>query len=513
MDNYTKDCRSVRISAPICDRTVNTDLCADLILPDYQPEIKRLLRVSATVSAPQAYVGVGNAELSGTVDYHILYAANDGSLYSTAHKEEYSFSIPMEISSEFDLNDGLVCDSTAVAENLSGRVSAPRKLAVKCRLRSRVKLYGTLLLEEKLTGGNEATLQRLCAEASTARIFAGIGEPLQLGDEILCDPSVKDTRVIAAEGQVFVTEAVAGSGMVNCRGDLLVKLLCAQEESDAPPSVQVRRIPFTQAVTTDGVEVNCDCTACGVCSELTVSVEDGRILCEASVCLQTHAQRNETFSYTRDLYSTDAKCEAAFATCRFPTAQKCINANFSLGTALSLEEAGIRRGQSLIDISLTPYVTETEYDHGKYRLLGRCRAQAVLCEENEHTAEEFEIPFRYEIDLQDTAPTDYDVTLTPISCRARLDGERIGIEAELAVSLSTRGETRFDRLCEAKFGEKISQTGAVYTICYPARDDTLWSVAKRYHRAVDTVSKMNELSNSPAADSRDSLSGVRYLLV
>ena len=137
----------------------------------------------------------------------------------------------------------------------------------------------------------------------------------------------------------------------------------------------------------------------------------------------------------------------------------------------------------------------------------------ILCDGEETSTGEFDIPFRYETEGSDEKAVDYDATVTPISCRARVDGERIGVDAELAVSLRTLGESRFESLCEAKFGDPVSRSGAVYTICYPAPDDTLWSVAKRYHRSVSAVSDMNSLAGSPAADAKDSLSGVRFLLV
>ncbi|MBR0443324.1 MAG: hypothetical protein IIX15_03200, partial [Clostridia bacterium] len=48
--------RVMRLQLPICDRMVITEVSGEVSLPDYQPEIKRLLRVSATVQPPTRYV-------------------------------------------------------------------------------------------------------------------------------------------------------------------------------------------------------------------------------------------------------------------------------------------------------------------------------------------------------------------------------------------------------------------------------------------------------------------------
>ena len=129
------------------------------------------------------------------------------------------------------------------------------------------------------------------------------------------------------------------------------------------------------------------------------------------------------------------------------------------------------------------------------------------------SAQELELPYRYEFSAVGDAITQYDATVDPVSCRARVDGERISLDAELAVCLATRGSDEVRVLSEARMGEAIKRTSAVCTVCYPARSDTLWSVAKKYHRTVDAVSAMNSLSDSVSADSVESLAGVAYLLV
>ncbi len=515
MEHYQKEEHSsLRMQVPLCNRSGMTELSADFSLPDYLPEIKRLLRVRATVLPPDKYIGAGNADFTGAIEYAILYSDNDGALYCVTERGEYQFAVPLDTVADIDLNDGLTCDSDVIPEAVSGRVAAPRKVSVKCRLRTQVRLYGTRCLEETVSGADSASIQRLCGQTEVARVFIGMGEPLQLGDEILCDTQNEgDMRVISTEGHVFVTEATAGSGVVNCRGEVCLKLLCTREDSTSQPTPLLRRIPFTHSIPTEGVEVNCDAYADGVCHNIQVTVEDGKLLCEVSVSLRARAMRNEALSYTRDIYSTSAVCEPHFVSCTATRALKCGNGNFSLNGSFTAEELGVKSSMGAVDVTLTPTVTSIEADHGKYYLNGRCRAHMILSDGEEISTQELELPFRYETDGGVENVTEYQATVTPISCRIRADGERIGLDAELAVSFCLRTETRFETLADACFGEHVNRSGAVYTICYPSREDTLWSVAKRYHRPVGKVSEINSLSAAPAADSSESLAGVGYLLV
>ena len=206
---FSKQENALRIQVPILNKTVMTDLSADLTLPDYQPPIKRLLRVRATASPAERYMSAGNAEFSGAVDYSILYAGEDGAIYCANHTEEYRFQTPMEVAPDIELGEGLLCDVFTCAENASGRVTAPRKLALKCRLRSAIHIWGVRCVEERLHNLPPESTERLLAHTECAQSFAGTSEPLRLGDEILCEGTGDAMRVISASAQVFVTEATA----------------------------------------------------------------------------------------------------------------------------------------------------------------------------------------------------------------------------------------------------------------------------------------------------------------
>ena len=60
------------IYLPICDKTVTAEAGCDYAMPDYQPEVRRLLRVKTTLLPTTAYVGGGKAEFAGTVRYDVL---------------------------------------------------------------------------------------------------------------------------------------------------------------------------------------------------------------------------------------------------------------------------------------------------------------------------------------------------------------------------------------------------------------------------------------------------------
>ncbi len=511
MEQYQKEKGGARVQNQFCDRQVVTELSADITLPDYRPEIKRLLRIHTTVMPADKYIGPGNADISGIIHYTVLYAGNDGQIYSVSSEGEYRFAVPVEVPHDCEISEGILCRVEGRAESCSGRVGGPRRLTVKCRLRSRVQMYGMTLLEEKTDCPKEST-ERLWGSAECARIFLGESEAISLGDEILFENPAEELRVIGGEGNVQVSEAVAGSGEVHCRGEVVLKLLCAR--GDAPDAVQSmwRRIPFSQSVPVDGVEVNCAGAATGTVKDLHFSVEEGRILCEVNLILSAYAHRNESITYTKDLYSTAVKCESKYRECSFTKALMVGGGNFSLNQTMPMAEIGIKPEGQLLDIVALPAVTSVESERGKIYVIGKCRFHALVLSGEEMGGHEFELPFRYECEGNGSEIGYWNADVTPISVRARVDGERIAVDAELSVCVTACQKTQFVMLSEATAGDEIVQNAAIYTVCYPQKGDTVWSVAKRYHRSVSSICNMNHFSGDRAADSPESLAGVEFLL-
>ena len=145
--------------------------------------------------------------------------------------------------------------------------------------------------------------------------------------------------------------------------------------------------------------------------------------------------------------------------------------------------------------------------------------QKAVAGEGEYTAAELELPFRYEKDggltgeLREGMVPEFDGCVKAMSCRARMDGERIGVDAELAVALRVTAPDQLTALSSVTFGEDVTRRRGEYVVCFPAADDTLWSVAKRYHAPLTALSAANGISMPENPDKPGSLEGAGYLIV
>lgn len=524
------------LQVPLCRRQMTAELNGDFSLPDYQPEIRRLLRITATVQAPTRYAGSGSVDLSGSVDYFVLYAGNDGGLYCAPLSAEYRMNVPFE-------GKGVPADPPVVictprAENVAGRVTAPRRLNIRCRLGADVTVMG-----EVTPGSGDGadmvpgSLERLEGSAQAGRLFSAVGETLELTDDMITSPGEKE-RVICADGQVMVTEAAAGAGTVTCRGEVVLRLTVTPMESVAAPDevplaaasgqdgeskasrplprVLIRKVPFSQTIDVPGVTPACRACARGTCDSLSVQAEEDKLHTDFGVVLDVLAQQNETVTYVRDSFSTDSESSCTYETYTPDAAVDCVNGNFTLSDSLPLTDAGVDAGAAILDVTASAFPESVTVERDRCILTGTCRAQLLTEKGGEFGSVELTLPFRYETA---TALSDPDAALTynactdVISCRARMDGERIGLDAEIAVALRTAVPAPLTVQGSVTLGPGVRRAGGEYVICYPAPSDTLWTVAKRYRVPVTALSAANELKPDVSPDAPDSLAGVKYLIV
>lgn len=500
------------LQIPLCEKTVRTEVAGDFSLPDYQPEIKRLLRIRPCVLPASHYAGSGNADFSGTLDYYVLYMGNDGGLYCAPLHTEYGFAVP------FEQDDAQVslCMADVVPESVVGRVSAPRKLSIRCRLRSDVCVMGTLSATESMQGTVDPfSVEHLIAEQTLAHIGCGQSDAIRLGEDILIDSKGRNMRLVCAEGQVHVQEVSCSQGQVHCRGEVVLKLMMSAEEQgslpDPVPTYLTRKLPFQGSVDVAVAMPGAECCVTGEATELSVTVEETYMHAEVGVILQAKVMHNAPLYYTKDVFSTKRACECSHDRYDLPVAIRSLVGNFTQSDSASLAENGMVAG-SIVDVCGSAEAEQMHWESGKCTLSGTGHYIVLMADGSEVSAHEIAMPWKYEFDCE-REPVGWHAHMQVLSCRARVDGERIGVDAELACAARTWDTSEVSVLREVAFGDAAASRSGAFVVCYPASDDSLWSVAKRYGTALSAVRAANGLDDTAPADAPASIEGCKYLIV
>ena len=498
-----------RVQTPLMARPVTAELADDFSLPDYKPEIRRMIGITATVSPAAHYLSPGHAEFAGPVRYSILYEGSDGGMWSADLPSEYDLDLTLDNDPTFE-PDGMIAYADVVCESVTVRVTAPRRLSVRARLRADAVVLGMRRLDETVSGAAGLAaddLKRLEGSAETAEILRATNDPAEYTDTFLPDDGGSgEVRVICCRAEPLVGEVSA------------TVLLCRDPEGARPFAV-TRRIPFAETVATDRApERGASCRAWGcVTSASAEPNENGEIVATVGLALTAEVASAVTVPYTRDVYST--KCESTVVMRESDAAavKKCMNANITVSGGEELAALGLDSGIRIVDATANVLADSVECrtDGGRAVLTGKMRVRVVADNGAEIMGKDFDMPFRYETDLSGDGAfvgggySEWTVS-APV-CRVRPDGERLSADCELAVSARFCGRVKLPSVAEVKVGDARAPRNGCMTVCYPTADDSLWSVAKRYGADAAVLAASNGLDGTKKAG--DKLTGVKYLLV
>lgn len=477
--------RTPRMTLPICLRRVRHEQTTDHTLPDYYPEIRRLLYVGATVLPPAKYVGGSRIELDGGVDYRMLYVGADGELYCAPFSGEYSVAVPPDADVDVELGEGVSVLAVAEAESLSPRVTGPRKLSLRTRMQSEISAFGRRGVEERMRGEYDA--DALCiqnGEVTLSEPVTAVGEELVLTESI--DGIGAEGRVISADAGILWHEASAKGSEIAVSGEVRLCLLC--QRPDGRTEELRRRIPFEGMVETDtelrdGTAVR----ARGTVSQLTVKVEEGVATCELHVLPEVQAFVKRSFAYRADLFATDRQAQTAYADYALPVLLRTLNGNLTQSERISAADAGVAQGATVVATFGNATFSDCEWEDGKCVLTGQSRYTLVCERDGEYFSTELTLPLRYETEGKMAKSDHFSASAAVVECRARLSGDSLELDAELSVDGAWLCETRIRTVEEVAFSEPTPRRGGEMILCYPASGETRWSIAKRYRTRPERI--------------------------
>ena len=486
----------VRVNMPLLKRDISSDISEDFILADYLPEIRKVLYVRENLLPPAKFVSGNKIDVNGVIDYTLVYVSGEGKLASAPLSAEYSFSLPLENASEFELSEGLTIMAHSVAHSSSVRVSAPRRLQLRSHVQTAICVFGKMLCKERVSGlVSEEGVERLRARAESAELFLESSDVITISEEYTL-PSAQ-SEVDFADACVSIVSARSEDSVVSVSGELSLKLLVT-DGAENIERVQ-RKIPFEAETDIDTAELSENCTirAFGTITELTVDIGDeGKAMIEANIVLEICSAANLEFEYTKDMYSTEQKAECSSRELYLPRVLLNKTDKISCSEKIGREELMIPENAELVDVCATPVFESCAVDSGKYLIRGNVKYDVLWESEGEYGSSQISLPLKYECAAEEEMlPDCTDMLGSACGIRMRADRESIGIDCDIDVAFTLFGSQPVSMLEKAEFSESHGESVGSFIVCYPYPEDTLWSIAKRYSV------RQSDVSGDPESDS------------
>lgn len=504
--------RGTRILVKTFEDTAHNEIAAEYNLPDYLPDINRLLKVSASICESSHFLSGDTLEYDGKLKCTLLYATGDGQLKCAEFERDFSGNTGVSgTSGDCDIR------FEAAIDGVSCRLQNPRKLTAKIGLLLKSAVYCHVCTAPnvigKLTADEERALQTRAH--SVYGISFGAAEELSvpISEDIELDaalPSIDE--IVAVDMAPYIAELRTAEGKTAYKGEIVTEILyraVSEEEGEAAtPSFAsfFAKIPISGEIPSDfagehpvvkadvkigAIEFRPQQNAFG--ENRTAELDFDYSVYLTFLC-HTEAE------VTTDMYSTEFESTVEEESLSYETALLSKSFNFSADGTASRDDSDF---DQIVMTTATANVERTEKQGTKLIFMGKANVCTVLTNgAGIYLSRNFEIPLRAETEAPRTAfDFTVDTEAVVLAAASRLDGDRIQSNLEILVSYTVteaHTEPRVRQISVYKDRPAMPEKSPSLTLCYPSADDTLWDVAKKYSTTVSELMAANGLSAETA---------------
>lgn len=480
-----------QLSVKRFDSVHTTDVSEDFSLPDYIPEVRRVVGVQSSSTVDGKYLNGDELEADGSVMYTVIYLGGDGGLCAVPLSSSYDTRIPVK-SADGDIFGVDDISLSSSPENVTCRVTAPRRLT----LSSKVKLR--LFSQRSVDCGEKIEPAELTQSVKLKKGKAGYASVTSLRYNGECGGEIREregTKVISAQGSININEAKSVPDGIAVSGEARAAMLLL-----TPDGV------YTTAKGRSAVDVVIPCDTGGLLSAAAYgrclmceieAADDGLITWNIEYDIDCDGVKGGESEISVDGYSPDYADECTFADAAALSFVKGVNGRLSVSGSRQIRPGmSCAGGWGRVVFERAEFAQAdrgSERGGGRMVISGNAYITVILCGDGEAVSEECVIPVRYECEV-DSGSAGGDLMgkceITVFDVSGRCDGETLNVTAELAINgvfLAENGVHYLSRM-NLDTAAPVSRKKNVIKICVPDKSEEEWDIMKRY-RVEDSVPK------------------------
>lgn len=478
------------------DNFAEQGIDCDISLPDYCPDIMRILRCSVTNSITNSKISGDRATVDGNAKIRILYADDKNGIY--CYEQDYPFSKYAELSQAYD---GAVLCTSVKTEYANCRAVSKKRVDIHGVVSIRFKIIG-IKKDSVITDAEGDGIQLKKKKIGTDNAVAVVMKKFQLSQTEEVDGG-EIGRIFYACASPVLTETKIIKGKILLKGEAVLKVMYCSPTGDNESTCVNFNLPFSEIVDIenidDGCKVSVDFNVDQVQAEPKTD-NDGEykyLNLGCDICAVVTAYRAEDICVISDAYSTQKEIETKYKTASFTQVLQNLNDSVICRESIDLSSMN---PQSIYAVIAQSPEAKCRFDSGKMTLNGKIPLKFILIDgEGTPTFCEREAAFEYSRSVDaNSGKLCCDPKLFPTGYACTLTGDgRAEFKAEISVNAQIKETCECRTLVELKSSEnaeeKKKHSSLVIRFC--SGGEKVWDIARRYNTTVEDIMSENELTS------------------
>lgn len=475
----------------------------EVVFPDYSSDIVKIIRIDAIPSLTSKKIRIkeGNAilDVSGKVNFNVIYMGDEGCTESYQFSSDFSDSVKAPLMSDTD-EESVVAQVSLATDNVSCKAQSPRKVSARCD----VVMHDSIKCNshfEALSPDSDEKTEKLSFECTCAEILSSVTQEFDFSEEIKLPASYPPMeKIISCRAGISLDNTSVTDGAVNFWGTMWVFAVYLPEydgERRALPQSFYQPIEVTGRVEADdatdrSAAVGSLAMCSTMCEIITDNLGENRILkLDGTYLADFTVIENAPRRLVRDAYGIGCEGEPIFENRGFLKYEGELRESLPFRERITLKEGVERLEDCHADLKLRGFGFENGKMFADTRLTFKAIGSGEGGEVGVNETFDLHLPMNLPSELADKG----DYILPEISVyTGYIDSKVFGDSAEISFDITMSVEVFTETLENFVSSLDVTECGDVREssiFYYPTASDSMWSVGKRFAVSQKSLEEAN----------------------
>ena len=486
---------------PLLDTVSEQPVDLDLTLPDYCPDIERILKCSLIPKVYLSNVGGDRLSVEGGACVRVIYLDSEKRcVRSFEHTAPFSETFPLK-----DSPDDCAVYVDTKSEYLNCRALSPRKLS----LHGAFSLYARVMVRRPLeyrTYEEEDDLQVSAEELAAYELSGLCRDVFGAQEDIPMSGRENIASLIDHRLTVRITDLKAIRGKIMLTGEGRLELMTLSDPDSGALNCTTHAFPISRVIDCSGAGENSVIDARLDVMTYDLSLNDdalggsGVLSLDAKLCFNALCRCEKEISVINDAFSTLREAQLKSEPFSCPSGVRCLSFTDIAKATVSVSGESIDR---VIDVHAQRITVSAAISGGAPLLSSKLTVGMMFRNgEGEYRSIERDIEFNYNPSADDFDSIE-SVSADVDSLSYRIIGESsLELRAEVCYRMTvSRRITRsvITSVYADEDAPAYRDDGALI-LCYADAGEKIWDIAKRYHTRPADIRAENALDCDALSD-------------
>lgn len=467
----------------------------DLTLPDYCPDIEKILKCTLTPKIQSKSLSGGQLQIEGFCVVTVMYVE---SINKTIRCCEQSVNFTQNFSVK-DAGDFPVIVTRTKSEYINCRALSPRRLV----MHGAFSLYAKVISSEytELYSNDNPDLETLGYTSKCADLKSLCQENFSVSEEISVADKPAIESILHSDVSVGITDTKAVTGKLMLNGEINLRLFYLTDIQSGETGKIDYILPFNQIIDCKGIDENTiNCITIEVMSydvrlKNDMLSDKPAIALDVKLCVTEEGYVVNDEKIITDAYSTKFASEPKFKKVTMCEEVVPVNESHMQKMEINIDNEKISK---VLDIYADHITVESSTDNGELKLVGKINVcMLALDEDGTPMFIERSSDFMHTLSFGD-CNTVSNVSARASSISYRLaDDNTVEIRCEIKFGGCALCKKSVNTVCETEIAEDkpIKSDGCALTLYFADKGEKLWEIAKSHNTRLDMLMDENSIDS------------------